>query len=189
MFTSEHQGDAKWDIFWCPSFGSRQSRYSYGDTGWRFPALLLAEAVSRFSSLVKDIGVRVEFTLDKIDVAQLSTFGDWEPYSGTLGIETSYYQAVSNGTYLLYPWHREAIDDAAFYVTRIAVPAFYTVFAGRSKISLDTRGESQMCDLLVVDSSAMGDRFSVTGCEGTPGATHAGELVASAVDEMNRSVV
>ena len=151
--------------------------------------MLLAEAVSRFSSLVKDIGVRVEFTLDKIDVAGLSTFGDWEPFAGTLQLETSYYRSDQSGECFLYPWHREAIDDAAFYVTRIAVPALYTVFAGRSEILLDTRGESQPYDLLVVDSSAMGDRFSVTGCERTLGATLAAELVARVVEDINRSVV
>jgi hypothetical protein len=189
MFSVENQAGTTWDIVWCPSFGSRQSRYSFGDTGWRFPALLLAEGVSRFSPLVNDIGITVSFTLDKIDLATLSTFGEWEPFCGTLQTETSYFRSDPSGEFFLYPWHREAIDDAAFYVTRNEVPARYSIFAGRSMFSLNARGESQPYDLLVVNSRAMGFDFSVTGCEGTVGAMCAGDLIAMVIDDINRSVV
>jgi hypothetical protein len=189
MFSIENQAGTTWEIVWDPNFGSPQSRYSFGDTGWRFPALLLAEAVSRFSQLVKDIGITVSFTADKIDFATLSTFGEWEPFAGTLQTETSYYRSDPSGESFLYPWHREAIDDAAFYVTRLAVPAWYSVFAGRSMFSLNAPGESQPSELLVVDSSAMGDRFSVTGCIGTLGALHTSDLIAKVVEDINRSVV
>ena len=185
----EYRNGATWDIFWDPDTGSGQSRYSYGDTGWRFPALLLAEAVMKLSPLVKDIGVRVTVPHSHVEIARLSTFGEWEAYSGSLLPETSYYLADSGAEFVLYPWHREAIDDAAFYATRLELPITYTVFSGRSLINPKLRGESKINDLLVVEASAMGDKFAVTGIEGSAGATLARDLVESVVDCINRTVV
>jgi hypothetical protein len=189
MFKLDHRIDTAWDIFWDPDTGSNQSGYSFGDTGWRFPAMLLAEAVMGLSPLVEDLGVRVAVPLSHVDIASLITFGEWEPYSGRLLPETSYYLADSGTESLLYPWHREAIDDAAFYATRLQLPITYTIFSGRSLINQKAGGESKIYDLLVVEASAMGDNFSVTGIDGTPGATLASDLVESVIDSINRTVV
>lgn len=189
MFLLEHRIGTTWDIFWDPDTGSSQSRYSFGDTGWRFPAMLLAEAVMRLSPLVEDIGVKVIVPLSHVDVANLVTFGEWEPFSGSFLPETSYYLAESGAESVLYPWHREAIDDAAFYATRLELMTTYTIFSGRSLINPKTRSESKIYELLIVEASAMADKFAVTGIEGTAGATLAKDLVESVVDCINRTVV
>jgi hypothetical protein len=103
--------------------------------------------------------------------------------------ETSYYLADSGAESVLYPWHREAIDDAAFYGTRLELPITYTIFSGRSLINPKARGESKIGELLVVEASAMGDNFAVTGIEGTAGATLAKDLLEGVVDCINRTVV
>ena len=151
--------------------------------------MLLAEAVMKFSPVVDDIGIRVAVPVSHVDIARLSTFGEWEQYSDSLLPETSYYLADSGAESLLYPWHREAIDDAAFYATGLGVPTTYTIFSGRSLINPKAGGESKNCALLIVEASAMGDNFAVTGIEGTAGATVVSDLVESVVHCINRTVV
>ncbi len=154
---------------WEPHSGSPLGRYSYGDTGWRIYASLLAGVAGGYDLCGMDSGVSIVVPMGSKG-ASFGIFGDWSEVSDEPNKYTSYWKADSHGT-VLAPSHREAIDDAAYFATSNQLVSNATIVRRRASMLRALRKTGANLaefnpdpdDILVrITPSVMGDEFVVT---------------------------